>query len=424
MSFINLSAELQIEIFSYLFNKDLKNVRAVSTCCRDNASVWLFHTIIACARYTPMGAFQDISSHSAYQKYVKEIVFDGTEYDQQLATDERLYNRAVKEIGDLKNATPWHRHKRFKKYQERYKEQETIKNDGVLLQTISKALERMPNVHSVVYTSFPCNIPLERKDLQDIVPRRSRAQSHPPVSFHFQIHPSPHHAHLQAGLHQLIGAVAVARYTQIREFHVEPSLDPYNYEPHSVFVFGVEAFHFAEPDHLVAGKNFFRNLTTLDMSFRICHFETQPQKFTNMCSLLSEAKGLRRLCISVLHPIPSSVPVSVGTTFGLLGLDTAWPRLTHISLQRILADERQIQALLARGGGVLKSVKFLSCMLNERTWDNVLKEVVWGTEIGEFVLFIVWEEHVDDGTCIFSGHVRTDENGERDFVSDFSFATA
>jgi len=112
MSFLQLPAELQIHVFSYSAAPELKAARAVCTKFRDNASMWLFRKVLACARYQAMGAFQRISEHTTYGKYVKEIVFDGTTYDPDLAQSEYLYQRSADQFEQLKGVVSWARRTR------------------------------------------------------------------------------------------------------------------------------------------------------------------------------------------------------------------------------------------------------------------------------------------------------------------------
>jgi hypothetical protein len=88
-----LPAELQLEIFSNLENTDLKAARAVSRQLRDNASPALFRSVVACARYVALGTFQKIALDSVLQKYVKEIIFDGTVYNREVALHQDIYER-------------------------------------------------------------------------------------------------------------------------------------------------------------------------------------------------------------------------------------------------------------------------------------------------------------------------------------------
>ena len=89
--FTALPAELQIDIFDRLQTVDIKAARAVSRKFRDNATPSLFRSIVACPRYQALGAFQNISLHSIYSGYPREIVFDGTLYDGYLAVEDRMY---------------------------------------------------------------------------------------------------------------------------------------------------------------------------------------------------------------------------------------------------------------------------------------------------------------------------------------------
>lgn len=109
MGFLELPSELQISIFSYNSAPELKVARAVCTKFRDNASVWLFRKIVACARYQAMGAFQRISESTVYGKYVKEIVFDGTAYNPDLAQSEYLYQHSADQFEELKGVVSWAR---------------------------------------------------------------------------------------------------------------------------------------------------------------------------------------------------------------------------------------------------------------------------------------------------------------------------
>jgi hypothetical protein len=93
MRFESLPAELQLEVFSNLDSSDLKAARAVSRKLRDNASPALFRRVVACARYLAMGSFQNISLSPVLQRYVKEIIFDGSIYDQHVSDREELYER-------------------------------------------------------------------------------------------------------------------------------------------------------------------------------------------------------------------------------------------------------------------------------------------------------------------------------------------
>src|SRR5690242_11041066 len=113
MPFHSLPSELQIEIFSFIPNSDLKAVRKVWRAFRDNAEPTLFRYVIATARYQSLGAFQKIALFPVFQKHVKEIVFDGSVYDQMLATREVYYHREAARHSNLDQGFSYHKHSRY-----------------------------------------------------------------------------------------------------------------------------------------------------------------------------------------------------------------------------------------------------------------------------------------------------------------------
>jgi hypothetical protein len=111
--FGSLPAELQIEIFDYLQAVDVKAARAVSRRFRDNATPALFRSIVACPRYQALGAFQNVSLHSVYSGYVKEIVFDGSLYDAELARHDYAYYQAQDCVEALSCGSHWTKRTRY-----------------------------------------------------------------------------------------------------------------------------------------------------------------------------------------------------------------------------------------------------------------------------------------------------------------------
>lgn len=113
MPFQSLPAEVQIEVFSYLDGSSLKAVRAVCRAFRDNAEPTLFRYVIATARYQSLGAFQKISLFPVFQKHVREIIFDGSLYDERLAKHEPSYHRQAARLPNLEQGFHWHKHSRY-----------------------------------------------------------------------------------------------------------------------------------------------------------------------------------------------------------------------------------------------------------------------------------------------------------------------
>ncbi|OAG12599.1 uncharacterized protein CC84DRAFT_1159886 [Paraphaeosphaeria sporulosa] len=385
MSFARLPAELQIETFSYLENTDLKAVRSVSTSCRDNASPHLFRSIIACPRYQAMGAFQNVALHPVYQKYVKEIVFDATTYSERIAKNEKLY------LFSPPGEVSWVRYSRWKRYQELYREQEEIK-EGVLLQTIARALEWMPHVERITYCPYPLHVPVEKKLMKDLFGRGAgyvALELSNPANSHGSIEP-------ENAFHHLIGAICVAKYSNIREFRVEQAQrDVSNYQ------LTLREFYFAGPGHLEAGKYFFRNLRKIELvlDFRLSD-AVRRDCLANLRALLSEAKDLRhlRLCVEPRHSLQGLYgwlsDSEIQSPFRCIGLATEWPKIQSIDLGQIVATEDELRGLVHRWKSTMTSIKFTNCIITAGKWSNLVDEVVYDTKIRVVVLNRVHEQFV------------------------------
>lgn len=112
MGLAQLPSELQIHIFSYLDRLSLKAIRGVSTKFRDNASPELFRQALACARYQALSTLQKLSLHPIYHTYVKEILFDGSVYDPNIAKNEGRYHQLADERPELAHGFLVHKRQR------------------------------------------------------------------------------------------------------------------------------------------------------------------------------------------------------------------------------------------------------------------------------------------------------------------------
>ncbi|KAF2691262.1 hypothetical protein K458DRAFT_438938 [Lentithecium fluviatile CBS 122367] len=411
------------EVFSFLEAPDLKAARGVCTKFRDNASVWLFRKLVACARYQAMGAFQRTAEHSVYRTYVKEIVFDGTTYEEQLAKSEILYQESANRLPDLEGVVSWARRSRFMKYKELYQEQEDIISGHVLLQTLARALEwQLPNVHSVFYSPEPHNIPLERRDMKEILPRcMTRSERK------------------HDGFHHLIGAIYISNYTGIHDLVIEPRLTSLDSSIGGCFY--VDIFKYRDPTHIEAGKFFFRNLRKIHMA--LAPTTTNHREgpvgadaltcLANMAALLSEANELQDFSFQLAcwHPSPhfmfgSMIPHGQ-PIFPHLGFDAKWPKLRSLRLQGVYADEEEVKELIARHKGTLISLELRYCSLLSGKWSNIVDEVLFGTNMVWFVLNRVNELHIGDSLFEhlssqemaqwwYEGRLAINEEGERFFA--------
>ncbi|KAF1840990.1 uncharacterized protein K460DRAFT_410383 [Cucurbitaria berberidis CBS 394.84] len=425
-----LPAELQLQIFSYLYSSDVKAARAVSRKLRDNATPALFRTVVACARYQAMGAFQKVALHPVYPTYVKEIIFDGSVYEARLALYEHAYNHEVEE---LRGGSHWGKRSRWKRYQVLYQEQEDMKTSGVLLQTIARALEWMPNVSSIVYSPHPHLVPVEAKDMRDLVPRGTARSS----SF-----PSYQMSNGFAGVHhpfrQLIGAIYLSKYAGIREFTVEAYQ-----KHHSGTQFSLSVFDFPEAVDLQAGQHFFQHLTKLELNIALQESRSRMggvdvhrslKQLANLASLLTATKDLRHLAFHVAN-WKCSASLMYGfiisdeqPIFRNLGLRTTWDKLQSLSLEGIYADEKDFTDLIKRHKTTLRSLVFGKCSLCSGVWAEIVDEAVFGSMTASFVLDRVNEIHlpgvdwmtlstIEKENWRYEGRLLVSIDGERTFIN-------
>ncbi|KAF2189751.1 hypothetical protein K469DRAFT_658895, partial [Zopfia rhizophila CBS 207.26] len=434
MAFTNLPAELQIQIFGYLNRVDLKSIRGVCGVFRDNASPSLFERVLACARYQALGSFQKVSLHSIYQTYVKQIVYDGSVYDESFATSENRYHKQTDMYPELRDGLPWHKRARFKRYQELFREQEEMRKDGVLLQTIARALEWMPNVSSIVFSPGPRHIPLEAKLMRDLLPRNvvdvyaiSRLDR-----FDSYIETSQH------GFHHLIGAIYSANYSNIREFRVEAARKaPSN----PGIEFTVFVFEFPNPLHMEAGKYFFRHLHKLQMNLsfltpgsgtRISSGTNAIKQLSNLAIMIAQARDLRELSFHIsrhsnLYKMYSYIIPPGHSIVPYLGLDLTWPNLRSLSFGGIYAVEKELVGLISRHKETLVEIEFTVCGLHSGTWANIVDEVLYNSGIDKFSLKQVNETMIDGRLFwgmspdemelwCYEGEMLVGPNGDRHFV--------
>jgi hypothetical protein len=113
MSFSSLPTEIQIELFSYLDDYDIKAIRAVCRTFKDNTYDISFRTALITVRYQSLGAFQNIASSPLLQENVTRIIFDGSLYDETFAKDEQSYHTQAAKFPDLAKGYYWDRQSRY-----------------------------------------------------------------------------------------------------------------------------------------------------------------------------------------------------------------------------------------------------------------------------------------------------------------------
>ncbi|KAH6615251.1 hypothetical protein C7974DRAFT_437140 [Boeremia exigua] len=403
----DVSEEIQIEIFSYLRGSNLKAVRGVCRAFRDNAEPTLFRYVIATARYQSLGAFQKISLFTVFQKHVREIIFDGSVYDQLLARHEPSYHAHAARVPSLEQGFTYHKHGRWKRYAQLYKEQEEMKSDGVLVQTISRALEWMPNITCITYSPHPHHLRTELKETQDLVPRGVTTSS--TTNYTSSEHP----------FRQLIAALYMSQFTGIREFRTEAI----GKEPGTEFA--LDIFNL-DDNEMVAAKFLFQHLEklVLSMALWVSKDDKCGEIMDKFATLVRTSTELRYLHF---HPTHWKPEMGVRPLFANLGLQTTWHKLQSLSLKYVLADDDEFLGIIKRHKKTLVSVRLSNCSLSKGLWADIVDEVVYGTKIDQFILHRVSERDVPNIPHLslgasekelwkYEGHLTMTKDGDRNFI--------
>lgn len=303
-----------------------------------------------------------------------------------------------------------------------------MKDSGVLLQTIARSLEWMPNVSSVVYSPCPHLIPAEARQMRDLLPRGTDMYC-----------TTRNHA-----FRQLIGAIYLSKYTGIREFKAEARREE---DPGTDLALCL--FDFPEAIDREAGRYFFQHLTKLELSMSLAtnvHWSEMSSKIVellaNFTELLVVAKDIRHLTLrfpfctnpvedhfsggnrSILHLVSASQSI-----LRHVGLWATWQKLRSLSLEGAHADEHDFTDFINRHKDTLSSLTVTKSMLFTGAWANVVDEVVYNSTLVSFVLDLVNEAFpthpkvssvgsnaTEARSWKYEGHLVVSEDGERNFV--------
>ena len=291
-----------------------------------------------------------------------------------------------------------------------------MKSDGVLMNTLSRALEWMPNVSCITYSPYPRHLPVEAKDMRDLLPRGIT----PSLATGFTAADHP--------FRQLIAALYVSQYAGIREFRTETRN---NNNPGTEFALSI--FDLKDDNEMAAGRYLFHQLEKLVLNMAIWGLDDDVlhRALDKFAELIRTTTNLQHLHF---HPTHWQSEIEARSLFARLGLDTMWPRLQTLSLRKILGDEAQFSDLIKRHKRTLTSVELSRCEILNGTWADVVDEVVYGTDISSFVLDRVNERtlpHIDFASLSkwererweYEGLVEVTKDGERSFVSAVLYAT-
>lgn len=296
---------------------------------------------------------------------------------------------------------------RWKRYAQLYKEQEEMKSDGVLLQTISRALEWLPNITRVTYSPHPHQLPIEDQETNDLVPRGittlrtsgSTCSDHP--------------------FRQLIAALYMSEFAGVRELRTEPL----GASPGTEFALGI--FDLDE-NEMAAARFLFQHLEKLALNIAIWAPRASliPEALDKLATLLLTSTDLKYLHIHPTRWLPDS---NIPCLFPRLGLQATWPKLQALSLESVFADDDEILSILRRHKKTLTSATFRDCRLFKGVWADIVDEAVYGTDLLTFILDCVNESaspHLIQGALgttekerwNYEGHIMITQDGDRSFV--------
>lgn len=285
-----------------------------------------------------------------------------------------------------------------------------MKGDGVLIHTLSRALEWMPNISCITYSPHPHHLPIEATEKKILVQRS--LSSIPGSVYTASDHP----------FRQLIAALFLSQFTGIRELRAEyvgrDITDPGTEFALSIFDL--------EENEMEAAQFVFSGLEklVLNMALRVSNQDTFGEVIGKFTTLLRSATQLQHF-----HFQPTHWKSDVGPQplFDRLGLATTWPKLQTLSLKGVFATENELTSAIKRHRHTLAKLLFSNFSLLEGTWAEVVDEVVYGTRIHRFVLDRVNERgltHLNYPSLStterdlwkYEGRLKVTEDGERSFV--------
>lgn len=283
-----------------------------------------------------------------------------------------------------------------------------MKSDGVLVHTISRALEWMPNISCITYSPHPRHLPVEVKEVRGLLPRGVTNSF--TAGYTCSDHP----------FRQLIAALYISQFTGIREFRTE-ALDM---GPGTQFSLGI--FNLKDND-MAAGKFLFQHLekVVMNMSLAVPDEHLLGDVLGKFAELLRTTTNLQHLHLQFPDWKLVTNPQSL---FAGLGLQTTWLKLRTLSLKGVLADEGEFSGMIQRHKETLSSVKFITCSLLKGAWADVVDEVLYGSKIFPFILDRVNERvseyhghsslsSLESECWNYEGCIEVTNGGDRNFVS-------
>jgi hypothetical protein len=285
-----------------------------------------------------------------------------------------------------------------------------MKGDGVLVHTLSRALEWMPNISCITYSPHPHHLPIEATEMKTLVQRS--LSSIPGSEYTASDHP----------FRQLIAALCLSQFTGIRELKTEyvgrDITDPGT-------EFALSIFDINE-NEMEAAEFVFQGLEklVLNIALRVSNQDTFGEVTDKFATLLRSTTRLQHLYFQPTH---WKSDVGLQPLFERLGLGTTWPRLQTLGLKGVFATENELTSVIKRHEQTLARFLFSKCSLLEGTWAEIVDEVVYGTQIRWFELDRVNERSIshlnyaslstsERDLWKYEGRLKVTKSGERSFV--------
>lgn len=286
-----------------------------------------------------------------------------------------------------------------------------MKHDGVLIQTLSRALEWMPNVSRITYSPLPRHLPIEANVMKGLV-QRSLSNV-----------PGPGRTSSDHPFRHLVAALYLSQYAGIRELRTD-LVDQHSVNPGTEFALGIFDLDDGE---MAAAEFLFQGLEklVLNMALKVSDKSTLGEVAVKFATLLRSTVHLKHFHFH----LPSSEPeVGVKPLLARLCLETTWSKLRSLSLKGILADEKQLSGMIKRHKPSLTHVKFSECCLIEGAWADIVDEIVYGSRVHHFVLDRGNERNLphlnyaslnswERDSWKYEGYLEVTKDGERSFVS-------
>ncbi|KAI9706427.1 MAG: hypothetical protein M1836_003432 [Candelina mexicana] len=140
---VEVPAEVLVEIFSHLQRRDIKAIRQVCKDFQAASSQYLFDRVYVSPQELHLNILTAVSQHPVFSKYVREIVYDCSQFPSELLSRESFeYDHGV--LGHPFDEQQMDKlHARYSKH---YHQQEKIAEADADFEALTAALQRLSNI--------------------------------------------------------------------------------------------------------------------------------------------------------------------------------------------------------------------------------------------------------------------------------------